>query len=114
MRRQKIAVEINLRSNALLLGVSGDAHPLMDYLDAGVPVVLSTDDPGLMGTGLREQYRLAAGYNGITYLDLKQMVRNSIEYSFLEAEDRKKLAARLEQELAAFELSLAGAQRESR
>ena len=106
MRRERIAVEINLRSNALLLGVTGDAHPLPDYLHAGVPVVLSTDDPGLMGTGLREQYRLAAGYDQISYLDLKRMVRNSIEYSFLEAEDRARLAERLERDLAAFESAL--------
>ena len=106
MRREGIAVEINLRSNALLLGVTGDEHPLLDYLDAGVPVVLSTDDPGLMGTGLREQFVLAAGYEQICYRDLKQIIRNSIEYSFLEDGERERLAKRLERELADFESSL--------
>jgi adenosine deaminase len=106
MRREGIAVEINLRSNALLLGVTGDEHPLLDYLNAGVPVVLSTDDPGLMGTGLREQFVLAAGYEQISYRDLKQIIRNSIEYSFLEDGERDRLAKRLERELAEFESSL--------
>ena len=106
MRSQRIAVEINLRSNALLLGVTGEAHPLTDYLAAGVPIVLSTDDPGLMGTDLREQFALAAGYEQIGYLDLKTFVRNSVEYSFLPGTDRARLAAKLEQDLDAFELAL--------
>jgi adenosine deaminase len=103
MKREKIAVEINLRSNELLLGVRGAAHPLLDYFEAGVPIVLATDDPGLMGTGLREQYQLAAAYEELSYLDLKQFVRNSVEYSFMEPGARARLQDRLEGEFAAFE-----------
>ena len=39
MRRTQVAVEINLTSNDVILGVRGKDHPLTAYLAAGVPVV---------------------------------------------------------------------------
>ena len=108
MRERGVAVELNLRSNALLLGVRGAAHPLPDYLAAGVPIVLSTDDPGLMGTDLREQFLLAAGYEEVDYPTLKAFARNSVAYSFLPAPDRARLLARLDVDFDAFERGFAG------
>ena len=105
MRARGVAVEINLRSNALLLGVTGEAHPLVDYLAAGVPVVLSTDDPGLMETDLREQFALAAQFEEVDYGDLKSLARNSLLHSFLPSNDKQRLLARLEKDLVAFESS---------
>jgi adenosine deaminase len=79
-----VAVEINLVSNAQLLGVQGREHPLPLYLGQGVPVVLSTDDPGIMRTSLTEQYRLAGlVFPQLRYADLRTFNRNSLEYSFL-------------------------------
>jgi adenosine deaminase len=105
MRQQPIAIEINLSSNALLLGVTGEAHPFDEYLAAGVPIVLATDDAGLMGADLREQFALAAAFPGVDYRTLKQFARNSLRYSFLSASDRERLASRLDAELRAFESS---------
>ncbi len=79
-----VAVEINLVSNAQLLGVQGKEHPFPLYREAGVPVVLATDDPGIMRTSLTEQYRLASlDYSQLRYADLRTFNRNSLEYSFL-------------------------------
>jgi adenosine deaminase len=84
MAEEPIAVEINLVSNAQLLGIEGDAHPLPLYVERHVPVVLATDDPGIMRTTLTEQYRLAAlDYPRFRYADLRTFNRNSLEYSFL-------------------------------
>jgi adenosine deaminase len=84
MAEEPVAVEINLVSNAQLLGVAGDAHPLPLYVERHVPVVLATDDPGIMRTTLTEQYRLAAlDYPRFRYADLRTFNRNSLEYSFL-------------------------------
>ncbi|HXV37523.1 MAG TPA: adenosine deaminase [Myxococcota bacterium] len=105
MRQQSIAIEINLRSNALLLGVTGAAHPFDEYLAAGVPIVLATDDAGLMGADLREQFALAAAFPEVDYRTLKQLARNSLRYSFLPASDRERLASQLEAALDAFESS---------
>jgi hypothetical protein len=83
MAAKKIAVEINLTSNDLILGVRGDNHPLPMYMKYGVPTVLSTDDEGVSRSDMTQEYWRAMRTYNISYSQLKQMVRNSIEYSFL-------------------------------
>jgi adenosine deaminase len=79
-----VAVEINLVSNAQLLGIQGREHPLPLFAAAGVPVVLATDDPGILRTSLTEQYRQACLEEPqLHYADLRTFNRNSLEYSFL-------------------------------
>jgi adenosine deaminase len=76
-------VEINLTSNDVILGVSGAEHPLPLYGKFGVPVALSTDDEGVSRIDLTHEYVRAVETYGFTYPELKQMVRASIEHSFL-------------------------------
>ncbi len=82
MRERHVAVEINLTSNDVILGVKGDQHPLPVYRKYGVPVALSTDDEGVSRSQLTEEFKRAVLTYNLTYADLKEMVRNSIEYSF--------------------------------
>jgi len=82
MRERHVAVEINLTSNDVILGVKGDRHPLPVYRKSGVPVALSTDDEGVSRSQLTEEFERAVLTYNLTYADLKEMVRNSIEYSF--------------------------------
>lgn len=77
------AVEINLSSNQAILGVGGQQHPLKTYLEHKVPVVLSTDDEGILRTNLTEQYLLAVSQQGLDYQTLKQINRNALTYSFM-------------------------------
>jgi adenosine deaminase len=83
MARERIAVEINLSSNAAILGVKGADHPLRAYRDAGVPVVLATDDQGVLRSDMSNEYQRAAQEHGLRYADLKQIARDSVEYAFL-------------------------------
>ncbi len=83
MAERHTLVEINLTSNDVILGVSGPPHPLPDYLRAGVPVVLSTDDEGVSRIDLTHEYVRAAVTYHLGYLQLKQMARASLEHSFL-------------------------------
>jgi adenosine deaminase len=86
MARDKVAVEINLTSNDVILGVKGADHPLALYRKAGVPVVLSTDDEGVSRIDLTHEYLRAATEQGLRYADLKAMARASLTYSFLPGE----------------------------
>ncbi len=79
---RKVLVEINLTSNDVILGVKGDQHPFMTYRAYGVPVALSTDDEGVSRIDLTHEYVRAVETYPLSYGDLKEMVRNSIEYSF--------------------------------
>jgi adenosine deaminase len=83
MAARQIDVEINLTSNAVILGVKGKAHPLSLYREAGVPVTLSTDDEGVSRSDMTNEYVRAVVEQGLRYADLKQIVRDSVHYSFL-------------------------------
>jgi adenosine deaminase len=83
MAREGIAVEINLTSNAVILGVKGADHPLALYRAHGVPVVLSTDDQGVLRSDMTNEYVRAVREQGLTYGDLKQIARAGLAYSFV-------------------------------
>ena len=83
MASKRIAVEINLTSNDVILGLKGREHPLTLYRAAGVPLALCTDDEGVSRIDLTHEYARAASDFGLTYLDLKNIARNSVRYSFL-------------------------------
>jgi adenosine deaminase len=86
MSSRRVAVEICLTSNDVILGVSGKAHPLHQYLAAGVPVALATDDPGVSRDDMTNQYIRAVQEQGLSYATLKRLARNSLEYSFAEGQ----------------------------
>ncbi|MEM0927841.1 MAG: adenosine deaminase [Pseudomonadota bacterium] len=86
MAAKGIAVEVNLSSNEAILGVAGDDHPISTYLAAGVPIVLSTDDEGVLRSDITREYQTAATRHGLDYRDLKKIARRSIEVSFLEGD----------------------------
>ncbi|MET0279613.1 MAG: adenosine deaminase [Steroidobacteraceae bacterium] len=84
MARERIAVEINLTSNDVILGVKGSEHPLPVYLAAGVPVAFSSDDPGVSRADLTHDYLRAVTEHGLSYTQLRQISRDGLTYSFLE------------------------------
>lgn len=83
MADRHVLVEINLTSNDVILGIKGGDHPLPEYLRAGVPVALSTDDEGVSRIDLTHEYTRAVETYHLSYPELKEMVRASIEHSFL-------------------------------
>jgi adenosine deaminase len=86
MAARHVAVEICLTSNDVILGVRGRDHPLRLYLAAGVPVALATDDPGVSRDDMTNQYVRAVREQGLDYDQLKEIARNSLEYSFAEGQ----------------------------
>ncbi|MBC8033577.1 MAG: adenosine deaminase [Chitinophagaceae bacterium] len=108
MKEQKIPIEINLSSNEFILKVRNDEHPLILYKNAGVPIVIATDDAGVLRSNMTHQYvLLASRYSGLSYSEIKQIVLNSIRFSFIEEPAiRKSLLADLERRFKVFELSL--------
>jgi len=83
MAERNVLVEISLTSNDVILGVSGDDHPLPIYMKYGVPVALSTDDEGVNRSDMTHEYLRAVESYRLSYVDLKRMARQSLEHSFL-------------------------------
>ena len=100
---KKVLVEIALTSNDMILGVKGARHPLRTYLRYGVPVVISTDDYGVARSSHTLEWLKAVQEQGLDYLTMKRMVRNSIEYSFADAATKTALRQRLDNAFRQFE-----------
>ena len=101
--RGKVLVEINLTSNATILGVKGAQHPFLTYARAGVPVALSTDDEGVLRIDLTHEYVRASLDYGLTYFDLKRLARNALLFSFLPDKEKQAQLQRLEVAFTEFE-----------
>jgi adenosine deaminase len=83
LARRRVMIEICLSSNDLILGVRKEHHPLLTYLQYGVPVALATDDEGVSRSDMTREYLKAALDHGLTYGQLKTMARTSLEHCFL-------------------------------
>jgi aminodeoxyfutalosine deaminase len=83
LRDRKIPLEVCISSNVATGAVSSlSGHPVRRLYDAGVPIVLNTDDPGLFGTTLDGEYDLAASEFGFSDKELAGIVENGFRYSF--------------------------------
>jgi len=91
MSKNHIPIEINLASNEFILKVKEGRHPFTLYKEFNVPIVISTDDAGILRTNMTEQYvLLAKRYPDVSYSTIKEYVYNSINYSFIQDESVKK------------------------
>src|SRR5436305_3466090 len=84
MAQRDVMVEICLSSNDLILGVAGAQHPLVTYMQYGVPVALATDDEGVSRSEISREFLKAAEDQNLNYFQLKAMARNSLQYSFID------------------------------
>ena len=105
MSKEKIAIEINLTSNAFILNVKPKHHPVNLYFLKNVPITINTDDAGILRTDLSEQFViLANNFPNIKYAKIKEIVFNGIEYSFIkEPEIKMRLKNNLEKKFSVFE-----------
>jgi adenosine deaminase len=107
MQGGNVAIEINLTSNDVILGVRGRNHPLPAYLKAGVPVVLSTDDAGVSRIDLSNEYVRAARDYGLGYRRLKAIARNALVHAFLKDDDKRDELTKFDKASADFERAIA-------
>jgi adenosine deaminase/aminodeoxyfutalosine deaminase len=83
LRRRRVPLEICLTSNVRTGVVSGlDAHPVRRLYDAGVPIVIDTDDPGLFGCTVTGEYELLASRFGFSREEVVTIARNGFEFAF--------------------------------
>jgi len=89
--------EVCVSSN-LALKVYPDyaSHPLRRFFDAGLKVVLGSDDPTFFGTSIGREYDIAHRHFNFTAAELVQLSRNAIEEAFIDTPARAGLIARLE------------------
>lgn len=83
LSRRNVMIEICLTSNDVILGIKGKEHPLLTYMQYGVPVALATDDEGVSRSEISREYLKAAIEQELGYLQLKTMARTSLQFAFI-------------------------------
>ena len=102
-RERGVAIEVCPISNQVL-GYVGDlrSHPAVAYLNAGIPVVVSPDDPGLMRHTLSHDFYEAFLAWELELRDLKQLALSSLLHSAMSPEEAARARAGWERRWAGF------------
>ena len=83
LREQDIPLEICMTSN-LITGVVKrlENHPVRRLFEAGVPIVLNSDDPAMFRCSLTGEYQLAKDRFCFTEAELHSVAENAFRYAF--------------------------------
>ncbi|MGH9200129.1 MAG: adenosine kinase, partial [Vicinamibacterales bacterium] len=94
VKQRGIAVEICPISNEIL-GFVADLrnHPAVHYINAGLTVVLATDDPAIMQHSLLHDFYVAFMAWGLDLRSLKQIAMNSLVYSAMNVDKKRRALA---------------------
>ena len=83
LREERIPLEVCITSNVRTGAVESlEAHPVRRLVEAGVIVTLSTDDPGMFGSDLAGEFRIAQELFGLKAAQLAEIRQNAWDYRF--------------------------------
>ena len=98
--RLRITVEANPTSNLRTGAIKRLAdHPAKRLFDAGVPITVSTDDPGVFGNTLTDEYMILAKELGFSMPEIVAVVFQGIDALFASDAVKARLRAEFEREM---------------
>ncbi|CAF1276902.1 unnamed protein product [Adineta steineri] len=103
MKELNIVVEVVFSSNAFILGIKNEAHPMLVYKAHGIPLVIATDDAGVSRSTMTNEYLMFCDRYKPSYAELKTLVYDSIKFSFLTENDKKEQLEKLDNRFRDFE-----------
>jgi adenine deaminase len=74
-------------------------HPLRNMLQAGLAVMVNSDDPAYFGGYVQENFRQCIEALSLTADEVRKLCANSIEASFLPARRKADLLSKIEQQM---------------
>jgi adenosine deaminase len=83
MANNNISIECCLTSN-FQTGACTDLaeHPIKTFMEKGIIVTLNTDDPGVSGIEIADEYKLAREVVGLSAEQLAQIQLNGVDVAF--------------------------------
>jgi adenosine deaminase len=97
LAERQVCCDIALTSNECLkVFPTVAAHPLRSFMEAGVPVTLSTDDPPFFGTDLLREWGRAQEELGLSVRELWELNMNGLRYGLAETGIRRRLVLEFE------------------
>lgn len=103
VKSRGIAVEVCPTSNQIL-GYVADLrnHPAVHYINSGLTVVLSPDDPAIMRNSVSHDFYVAFMAWGLDLRGLKQLALNSLLHSAMDAHEKERAVATWERRWTEF------------
>lgn len=96
-----IALEVCPTSNLCTAAISSlAAHPLPTLLEAGIPVTLATDDPGMFHTDLNAEYELCHDAFGLGIPELAEIARTGARVAFCSDDLRARILTEIDDTIA--------------
>jgi adenosine deaminase/aminodeoxyfutalosine deaminase len=87
LRDRQIPLEVCITSNVMTGAVASLAdHPVRRLFDAGVPITLNTDDPGIFRTSLAKEFEIARTHFGFTEDEIASIKQNAERFRFVGGE----------------------------
>lgn len=79
----------------------GESYPLRNYLDHGIAVTINTDNRGISGTTMTNEYRQAARLTkgGLSRWDILRLVKNGFKAAFLPKDEKDRLLKEVDQQV---------------
>jgi adenosine deaminase len=100
LKTEGVTLDMTPISNVKLMAVpSMRAHPIRQFMQAGINCTISTDDPMLFGNSLNGEYMALVNDADFTRGDLVQLARNGFAVADLPTEKKQEFFARLDQTL---------------
>jgi adenosine deaminase len=107
VNRERIALEICLTSNVQTRAAATYAtHPLREYYDRGMNVVLNTDNRLMSGVNLTDEYVHAANDIGFSFDELATMALNGFASAFVEPALRERMTTEAQSTITAIRKEL--------
>ena len=71
-------------------------HNIVTLFREGLLVTINSDDPAYFGGHLNDNYQAVGETFQLSFDDLAQLAKNSVQASFLSSEDKSKLTNRID------------------
>jgi len=95
LKEAKIPVELCLTSNLMCKSVSSyKDHHLKEIMESDLPFTISTDDKGVFGKTLSDEYSIASDTFDLSLKQLWQISYQTLEYAFISEGERKELQSK--------------------